>query len=233
MYLVLNHKMFLNPNDMLKYCKDLNNINPKNTKLIVCPSYIFIPYFKGKNYILGAQDVSGMTNGSFTGEVSSNYLKAFDVKYSLVNHFERKLYFHQEKKESIDKINNLQKYDIVPILCITTENYKDYEEIKKEIDVIYSSIDKNKKIILAYESEKAIREGKIENYDDLKETITYIKSYIKDNFNKDEEVIYGGSVNKETIKELLSLNCLDGFLMGKNSIYIDKIIEVITEVENG
>lgn len=233
MYLVLNNKMFLHPNDMLNFCKELETVKSNKTKLIVCPSYIFIPYFKGKNYYLGAQDVSSKENGSFTGEISSNYLKAFNVKYSLVNHFERSLYFNQNKNENIDKINNLQKYNIIPILCITTENYKDYEAIKKEIDLIYSQINNDKKIILAYESEKAIREGKIDNYQDLKETIIYIKEYIKNNYNKDEEVIYGGSVSKDSINKLLSLNCIDGFLMGKHSIHIDKIIEVLTEVENG
>lgn len=233
MYLVLNNKMFLNVNDMINYRNKLNGISKTKTKLIVCPSYIFIPFFKGSNYYLGSQDVSSKENGSYTGEVSSSYLKAFGVEYSMVNHFERSICFHEEKEDSIDKINSLQKHNIIPILCITTEEYMEYEKIKDEIDKIYSNINKDKKIIFAYESAKAIREGFISSFDDLKNTVLFIKNYVKDTYNKDIEVIYGGSVNNENIKNLLNLNCLDGFIMGKNSIYVDRVMEVLMEVENG
>lgn len=233
MYLVLNNKMFLNVNDMISYRDGLNNLKYAKTKLIVCPSYIFIPYFRNDNYYLGSQDVSSKENGSFTGEVSSSYLKAFNVSYSLVNHFERGLCFHEGKDESVDKINNLHKYNITPILCITTEEYMDYENIKNEIDDIYSKIDKSKEIIFAYESSRAIREGYISDFNGLKDTVLFIKKYVKDNFNKDIEVIYGGSVNNDNVRSLLDLDCLDGFIMGKNSIYPDKINEILLEVENG
>lgn len=233
MYLVLNNKMFLDVNDMLSYRNKLNELKVRNTKLIVCPSYIFIPYFRGNNYYLGSQDVSSKESGSFTGEVSSSYLKAFNVSYSLVNHFERGMCFHEGKNESVDKINNLHKYNIIPILCITTEEYMDYDNIKNDIDEIYSKIDKDKEIILAYESSRAIREGVITDFEGLKNTVLFIKKYVKDNYNKDIEVIYGGSVNNENVKFLTNLGCLDGFIMGKNSIYPDKVMEVLTEVENG
>lgn len=233
MYLVLNNKMFLDVNDMIKYRNKLNEIKTTKTKLIVCPSYIFIPYFKGNNYYLGSQDVSSKEKGSFTGEVSSSYLKGFNVKYSMVNHFERGTCFHEGKNESVDKINNLQKYDITPILCITTEQYMEFEKIKEDVDDIYSKINKDKKIIFAYESAKAIREGRINDFEGLKNTVLFIKKYIKDNYNKEIEVIYGGSVNNDNVKSLLNLNCLDGFIMGKNSIYVEKVIEVLMEVENG
>lgn len=233
MYLVLNNKMFLDINDMINYRNKLNDLKFTKTKLIVCPSYIFIPYFRGDNYYLGSQDVSSKDSGSFTGEVSSKYLKGFNVSYSLVNHFERCLCFHEDKNESVDKINNLHKYNITPILCITTEEYMEYENIKNDIDEIYSKIDKEKNIIFAYESSRAIREGYISDINALKNTILFMKKYIKDNYNRDIEVIYGGSVNIDNVRSLLELGCLDGFIMGKNSIYPDKVMEVVTEVENG
>lgn len=233
MYLVLNNKMFLDVKDMINYRNKLNELKTSNVKLIVCPSYIFIPYFRGDNYYLGSQDVSSKESGSFTGEVSSSYLKGFNVKYSLVNHFERGLCFHECKNESVDKINNLHKCDITPILCITTEEYMDYESIKNDIDEIYSKIDKDKEIIFAYESSRAIREGVITDFDGLKNTVLFIKEYVKDNYNKDIEVIYGGSVNNENIKSLINLGCLNGFIMGKNSVYPEKVMEVLMEVENG
>lgn len=233
MYLVLNNKMFLKPKDMIEFKNKLNNIDAKNVNLIVCPSFIFLPYFRSKNYNLGSQDVSSKSDESYTGETKAEYLKAFDVKYSLVNHFERELYFKENFKDSIDKINNLQRYDITPILCITTDNYLEYERIKEQIDYIYGQIDISKKIIIAYESAKAIREGIITDYKGLNETVLFIKQHIKNTYDRDVPIIYGGSVNKDTVKKLLELKCLDGFLMGKNSIYIDKINEVLMEVANG
>lgn len=232
MYLVLNNKIYLDINKLKDYLNGLDKIDIENTNLVVAPSFPLIPFFRNKKFKLSSQDVSNKLSGSYTAEVPAPYLKALDVEYSIVNHYERYTYYKEEMDEIIEKINNLNKYKIIPILCITTDINEDKSIIDK-IDYILKKIDINKEIIIAYESKKAIEEDKIDDYDLLKSKIIEIKNHINNEYNIDIPIIYGGCVNRDTIKELIKIDCLDGFIMGKKSINIDEVNKVIEVINNG
>lgn len=103
-YLVCNLKANKLKDEMIEYERELKNIQIKeNTKLIVCPSFIYLYMFQNENYDLGSQDVSEYTEGSHTGEITASQLQSMGVKYALVGHSERRETFKEQQKKSLIK----------------------------------------------------------------------------------------------------------------------------------
>ena len=73
--LVANLKMNMQIEDIKDYIKKIENYCYGNIEIIICPSYIHIPFFANKQFSLGSQNVSVHTKGAYTAEVSSNQLK--------------------------------------------------------------------------------------------------------------------------------------------------------------
>ena len=81
--IVANLKMNMDFKTTLEY---VNNVDKS---IVVCPSYIYIPYFL-KNSIVGAQDCFIYDTGSYTGYISPLHLKEMGVQYVIIGHSERR-----------------------------------------------------------------------------------------------------------------------------------------------
>ena len=68
---VLNHKSYLKQNDIKSYPIEINDYIRSDQTVIICPSSLYIPYFKGKyNFKLGAQNIEYQNiTGELTGSV--------------------------------------------------------------------------------------------------------------------------------------------------------------------
>ena len=83
MIVILNNKCNLNKDEFKAYLKDISEIKTK-IDLVLCPNFLNISEFKSDKIILGSQNVSAQNSGAFTGEISANILKSYNVKYCLV-----------------------------------------------------------------------------------------------------------------------------------------------------
>ena len=177
-----------------------------------------------------------MENGAYTGDISASQLKSIGVKYTLVGHSERRKYYHDSdyvNKKIICAINN----DITPILCIgETKEERDNNltniRLKEEIDKAFNNISNLSNIIIAYEPLWSIGTGLIPTNNEIFETISYIKEYVKSQYNFDVKVLYGGSVNNNNILELESVNNIDGYLVGGCSLDTNKFLDLINKINN-
>lgn len=223
MLVVLNNKCNFTLNEFVEYQKKLKSINTKH-KLILCPSNIYISKFELENIFLGAQNVSAFDNGAYTGEVSAVQLKSLDVKYSLVGHSERRVYFKEDNNSIKNKIEMLLKNNIVPIYCIGELSKKaNNSEIIKELEIL-KQVNDSDKIIIAYEPLWAIGTGMQPNINELENIIKLIKSQFPNN-----KVLYGGSVNEKNITNLKS-NLIDGYLLGGISLHPDRINSLLSKL---
>src|SRR5215210_4662831 len=73
------------------------------------------------NFKVGAQNVSRFENGAYTGEVTAPMLKEL-VSHCIVGHSERWKYFGENSQTVIQKVEQLLKNEITPILCIGDQN---------------------------------------------------------------------------------------------------------------
>ena len=231
--LVLNHKMYLDFNDIKTYISEIKDYIRSDIDVVVCPSDVFIPYFKGRyDFKLGAQNITGLF---VTGEASAKQLKSLDVRYAIVGHSDRKIYFNEDSKVINANIAEAINNNIVPIVCVgetkeERERRKTGEVIVKQIKDYFRNIDVNSDVIIAYEPIWSIGSGIIPSNEDIYEVVDLIKSIVFKKYGVNISVIYGGSVDLKNISKLNKISNVDGFLIGKMSTSSSNILKIMNEM---
>ena len=225
MIVVLNNKSNLNKYEFTNYLQEIKKINTNNT-MILCPTFLNIPLADG--VLLGSQNVSKFDNGAYTGEISVEQLKSYNVKYSIVGHSERREYQKETNEDIKEKIIKLIENDIIPILCIgeskLERDIKTYKEVLKEELSILNDIN-NTNIIIAYEPVWSIGTGIVPTDYQIEEVFELIKSSFPNN-----KILYGGSANNDNIDTLKEIKLIDGYLLGGLSLKPDKLQEFLDKL---
>lgn len=237
-YLVCNLKANQTKEEATKYENELAQISFKdNIELIVCPSTPFLYLFQNDNYKLGSQDISRYDNGPHTGENTAEQLSSLNVKYALIGHSDRRKLFKEEEKTIIEKIKKAYHSKIKPIYFIgETFDEKKYEltttVLKKQISHIIDEVPdyKREKVIIVYEPIWAIGTGTTHSKEEISNSIQIIKEILLEKYNLDNPVLYGGSVNKENINDLLEIPDLDGYVLGESSKNINDLIKIYNKI---
>ena len=83
-------------------------------------------------------------------------------------------------------------------------------------------------ILLAYEPIWSIGTGNIPKNHELNKNINFIKQILKNKHKmKNPKVLYGGSVNPKNVKNLASIEGIDGFLVGGASQNAKNFIDIV------
>lgn len=216
---VANQKMNMTVNEVNDY---INKMKIYKDKFIVCPSNIYIPYFINAGFNVGIQNVYKNNFGPYTGEVSSYQAKSLGVKYALIGHSERRDIFDENNDLIKEKILSCFKNNIKVILCIgesleDRKQGKTIEVLKKQLEVL----EKNDDVIVSYEPIWSIGSKKIPSEQEIKDVVSFIKKCYN------VKVLYGGSVNEESILNLKNINSLDGYIIGSSSLSSHEMIKIL------
>ncbi len=238
-YLVCNLKANKLKEDLNLYEKKLKNIIvDSNLELIICPPTPFLYIFQSNNYKLGSQDVSKFGMGSHTGENTAEQLSSLNVKYALVGHSERRGPFKEEESTIIEKIKKAYHSHIHPIYFIgedrlEKENKETNKILEKQISHIINEVPdyKREKMIIVYEPVWAIGTGEIPTISDISNRVEFIKKIITEYYDLALPVLYGGSVNENNIEELVTVDVLDGFVLGESSQEIKNIQTIYNKIQ--
>jgi len=234
---VANHKANLSMSDIGDYIFNINtHLNDKHN-IVICPSYIHIPFFTSEKFELGAQDVSIYDNGSYTGEITSEQLKSSNVKYVIVGHSERRELFDEREKIINLKLKQCFKNDLIPILCVgeTKEDKlsnRTSQIIRRSLLETLNGFSKEdlSKLVIAYEPIWSIGTGITPTIKEIEEIISFIKDIIRSAYKVEIKVLYGGSVKESNIDKLKEVGNLDGFLIGgasNNAVVFSKIGDML------
>lgn len=232
-YLICNLKANKTYEEMLLYKEKLKEINFTKINFIFAPSSIYLPLFKDSNLNLCIQDIALNEKLNLTGDISLHQLKSLEVKYAIIGHFERRKYYFETEREQLKKIKDALEQDIKVIYCIgetleEKERRVEYQVLEKQIARIFNNLENNelKNIIIAYEPEYLIGNNNSYNLNKIEEMINFIKRLIKDYYQINLPVVFGGSINRENIDDLLSLNILDGFIICRSILNPENIIKI-------
>ena len=215
----------------------LNNLRDKalSSEVALFPPNIYIDTVKkilnNSDIFIGAQDCSVHTSGAYTGDVSAKMLNDMECKYIIVGHSERRIGKFETNNDVALKAKNVMENKMCPIICVG-EDAKDRDDgnalnfIEKQLN---ESIPKNyyKDFIIAYEPIWAIGSGKIPTIDSINEMFNMIRQWLLNNgIDNNIKILYGGSVNKENVKEIFSCRDLGGLLIGGVSLKAQEFSEI-------
>ena len=216
----------------------------EHVEVAIAPSNLFLHPIS-QNLTSGklklcAQTLSAPDFGAFTGETSAAQLTNF-VKYVFLGHSERRVYFGETDEDIAEKIQFAIAHQITPVICIGETAMdrtagKTEEVLREQLRSALASVD-NMQVILAYEPVWAISSfaGAYAATPELiAGTVAKIREIIPTVSTPDiPPILYGGSVNPENAESYLSLEGIDGVLVGSASLDIEKfsgIIEVAKKV---
>lgn len=231
---VLNNKMYLDYSNIREYILNIKDIIRNDLEVVVCPSNIFLPFFSGRyRFKLGAQNIAGVFS---TGEVSGFQLKSLGVSYVLIGHLERRILFNETNKIINLKVKEALDNGITPIICLgetieERDRRKTQDVILKQIKEALKGIDVYSDIIFAYDPIWAIGNDDAVSNNEIEEIVNLIKNSVFMVHNVKVKVLYGGSLNEENIKRINKIKNLDGYIIGKNSVSIDKISAIMNEID--
>jgi triosephosphate isomerase len=216
----------------------LNGLSDTTAEMVVCPSYPYLGSLSASKvkFSIGAQNMSQYTSGAFTGEVSASMLSAFDVKYVILGHSERRAIFGESNVTIAEKFALAVEHGVHPILCVgETEEQRNNDETQAVIGAqVKAVMDKVgvkafTEAVIAYEPVWAIGTGKTATSEMAQQVHQFIRQQVA---SQDQQVadtlpiLYGGSVNAGNAKELFAQADIDGGLVGGASLKVEEFLAI-------
>ncbi|MCK4386621.1 MAG: triose-phosphate isomerase [Candidatus Pacebacteria bacterium] len=218
----------------------------KKTRVIICPPAVYIGELKrmqkGTKILIGTQDCFNQCKGAWTGALSPKMLKSVGAEFVIVGHSEKRA--RGESDEIINqKMKLALKSGLKTILCVG-EKKRDEEGdyfgfLEKQLLSALNGIGKNfsKKILIAYEPIWAVgkKAKRVITNKELRQVCIFIKKVLADKYGSKNfgavEILYGGSVDYKNAEGLMLESGIDGFLVGRESLNIEKFGNLLEVVE--
>lgn len=175
---------------------------------------------------VGAQNAYPAANGAFTGEIGLDQLNEFAVKTILIGHSERRHIFNEPQSLLIEKFEYFKAQGFTIVYCIGEPlevREEGNEALMAYLDAQLEGIDLGyEKLIVAYEPVWAIGTGLTPSAHEVEMTHTALRQKIK------APILYGGSVKVNNAEEILSLNNVDGALIGSGALQIENYCTILS-----
>ena len=238
MIIAANWKMNLNLNDINLFSESLKINNFSNhVQVCIFPQSLHLNYLinllKTTPVYFGGQNCYLKTTGPYTGEISPVALKEIGCDYVILGHSERRQIFN-ETNDHIKKCSEAAiNANLTPIICVgesldDRNNKKALDFVKEQI-LNSTPVTKNE-IIIAYEPIWSIGTGIIPSKEEIFEMHDFIKKITYSLLNAKVKVLYGGSVNLNNLEEVLSVNNVDGILVGGASLKVKDFLAIYEAV---
>jgi triosephosphate isomerase len=224
-----NWKMNGNADAANTMSKALRRIKTDN-QVIVCPPFTLLKEFK--KIKVGGQDCSAHISGAYTGEVSAAMLAEAGAKCVIVGHSERRLGYNETSEIVRAKAEAALSCGLTPIICIgeTAAEKKAGKTFDVLSDQLSKSVPKGGNIMVAYEPVWAIGTGKIPSLKEIEKTHAHIQGTLESLGGGFNPILYGGSVKADNAFDIMSINFVDGVLVGGASLRPDDFVPIIFSI---
>ena len=210
------------------------------SEVVICPPFIYLAELakelKNSPIKLGAQNVSHLERGAYTGEVSTEMLNDFVCEYVIIGHSERRTLYHETDALIAEKFGAVQLFNMIPILCIgesleERESNITEEVIARQLDTVIdkAGINAFDKAVIAYEPVWAIGTGKTASPEQAQDVHQFIRLRLarhNKNIADGIRVLYGGSVKADNAKQLFEMADIDGGLIGGASLVAEDFLNI-------
>jgi len=225
-----NWKMNKTSSDIKTYFSGLK-IEKKERTIALCVPFTLLStvkdYVKQKGVLLAAQNMHYEESGAFTGEISPAMLLDAGCDYVVLGHSERRHIFGEDDELINKKVISALAHKLKVILCVgekleERETGKTSKVVSSQLKKCLKGVKQISEVVIAYEPVWAIGTGKTATPKQAEEVHAYIRKLLTQMYDKktaDKQlIIYGGSVKPENVKELMSMENIDGALPGSASL---------------
>jgi triosephosphate isomerase (TIM) len=241
-YLAGNWKMHKTVAEAVSLAKELaDGLKNSANKLMVAPPFTALSAvgasLAGSGILLGAQNMASELEGAHTGEISVRMLKDLGVRVVILGHSERRHVYNESDELINRKVQLALTEGMEVILCVgETLDEREAGAVEKVVETQLkgglSGIERGSlaQVTIAYEPVWAIGTGKTATPEDADAVHQYIRSWFSQNYGSDaaEDIIvqYGGSVKPDNIAALMSMENLDGALVGGASLKAELFLPI-------
>ena len=239
-----NWKMNMTPSQAKTFATELYDAvkGKRGCDIVVCVPAIDIPAVvkvcAGTAIKVGAQNVHFKSSGAYTGEISAEMLVDAGVKYVVIGHSERRQYFGETDETVNLRTKAAIEAGLTAIVCVgetLTEREQGItaEVVSKQVKLALAGVsaEQMKKVIIAYEPVWAIGTGKTATAEQADEVCGLIRNVVAGLYGKvvsrSTIIQYGGSMNAANAAELLSMENIDGGLIGGASLKADAFATIV------
>lgn len=232
-YIVANWKMNNDFSDVPVFVDYLKENASTEKNMVVCvPSVLMKTFADAAKGIAetGAENCYYKEKGAFTGEISPQMVLSTGATYTLIGHSERRQIFGETNELLNKKVHACLDAGLKVIYCIgeTLEEKPNYQEVlSKELVEGLAGVTNFDNLIIAYEPVWAIGTGKVATLEDIDEIHTYVKKVLKDSFNVDLPILYGGSVKPSNSGDILAIDSVGGVLIGGASLKAEDYVNIV------
>ncbi len=239
-----NWKMYKTSGEAKSFAVEVIGKAPvsENLEAVICPPALYLSELaqltKNSPVGIGAQTMHDVKEGAFTGEVSPAMLADIGVGYVVLGHSERRQYFNETDESVNRKVHAAFEYQLTPIVCVgesleERESGKTVALVAAQVQKAFEGIsaDLAEKAVIAYEPIWAIGTGKTATAEDANEVCGAIRATAAELYSEavadSIRIQYGGSVKPDNIVELLSMEHIDGALVGGASLEPDSFLKLL------
>ncbi|MFK7902915.1 MAG: triose-phosphate isomerase [Nitratireductor sp.] len=205
--------------------------------LMICPPATLLGSCVGKTtntpFLIGAQDCHANAKGAHTGDISAHMIKDIGASCVIVGHSERRTDHGEQNADVLAKAQAGIEADLMSIVCIgeSEAERKSGEtlnvlktQMEGSLPETFSSL-----IVIAYEPVWAIGTGLTPNASDVEEAHVFMRQELVKRYGdagNSIRLLYGGSVKPANAKELMSIENVDGALVGGASLKAEDFLGI-------
>ena len=248
-YFGTNTKMSMTDREALAYLEQLKDQlkdwQDAHTHAFVIPSFTVLSraadVLRDSRIHIGAQNMAYEDKGQFTGEISPLSLKDIGVSIIEIGHSERRHIFGESCEDTRRKVKKALEHGFIPLLCVgETKEEKDCgisdEVLAIQIKTAFYGLSEDAvgRCLIAYEPVWAIGVNGTPadpEYVDArhKEIKMVLTGLLGPQAGRAIPVIYGGSVNRDNVRQLAACKYVDGLFVGRAAWTAASYAELLLE----
>jgi triosephosphate isomerase (TIM) len=240
-----NWKMFKTREEAGRTAKDMvtrMGTLPSDREVLIFPTFTSLnsvhSSLVGKRFFsIGGQNFYPEKEGPFTGEISPLMLLEAGCTFGLVGHSERRHVFGEQDDLLSRKVSYGLEQGLKIVFCIgeTIDQRKAgklEEVLTRQIEQGLAGLAKEleaPRLAVAYEPVWAIGTGEVAQVEDIVEAHGLVRKTLQKLFTEGDamRILYGGSVKPDNAAAIISLDNVDGVLVGGASLNADSFCKIV------
>ena len=207
-------------------------------KTVICPPFVYLETaseaLKGSGIAVGAQNLHPDTYGAYTGEIAPEMAREF-AEFVIVGHSERREAFGETDALIRRKVAAARRVGLKPILCVGESlearraGRADETTARQTLEGV-ADLEDPTGLILAYEPVWAIGTGESATPEVAQSVMANLRRALVSRFGASAArtpILYGGSVNADSVSALIRQPDIDGALVGGASLSVESFAPIV------